>query len=425
MTLKELFNIQSDFLVSLHWGDLSPFSEVSGLSHDSRIIKPNSVYIALCGYEKDGHSFIETALKKGAKALVVQNPSSVPSSFKGAVLTVTDTRWVLESMARKYFQNPGEQMTALAVTGTNGKTSSAYLLEFLLNESRKDCGLIGTIDCHFKEKIWPTKLTTPEPVTLQKRLKDFLTRGARSFVLEVSSHALSQNRINQGFDICLFTNLSRDHLDYHKNMEEYFLTKAKLFSDKMIKKDKKTFAIINGDDPYGLRLKKLCHSRKVFLFGQKESHDFSFRIKNQSLNGTEIHLSLPGGKELEFFSPLLGEHNAYNVIASLACLYVLDVNLQDLVKKLPQFKGVPGRLESYKSPKGVYAFIDYAHSPDALEKVLIFLKFYKKQNQRLITVFGCGGERDKGKRPLMGQVAKKHSDHLVIHLRQSKNRRPF
>ncbi len=435
MTLKHLFDIQisptrASYKSStvnfkppvtkthkkweLDWRNQNPLSPVSGLYCDSRKVKPGSVYIAVSGYHLDGHQFVTEAISRKASALVVENLSTVPPSFKGAVLVVSNTRWALRALSEHFFQNPGEQMTAIAITGTNGKTSSACLLEFFMNQSNQNCGLIGTINSHFGEKIWTTKLTTPDPITLQKRLKDFLTLGAKSFIIEVSSHALSQNRINQGFEVCLFTNLSRDHLDYHKNMENYFLSKARLFSDEMIKKNKKAFAIINGDDPYGLKLKSLCHPRQVFLFGQNKDNNFIFKVRNLSLDGTEIHLSLPSGEKLTFSSPLIGEHNAYNITGSLACAYVLGLNLNELTQKLSLFKGVPGRLQLYKSPGGIYSFIDYAHTPGALNQVLSFLNKYKNPDQKLITVFGCGGDRDTGKRPLMGQVAQKYSHHLII-----------
>ena len=410
MTLKHLLNTHGP----LDWRDQNPQSLVSGLYSDSRKVKPGSVYVAVSGHNLDGHQFITEAIHRGAIAIVVENLSMAPPSFKGVVLVVLDTRWTLQILSEHFFQSPGEQMTAIAVTGTNGKTSSACLLEFFLNESHQDCGFIGTIDSHFREKVWPAKLTTPDPITLQKRLKDFLRLGAGSFVIEVSSHALSQNRISQGFEVCLFTNLSRDHLDYHKSMEDYFLNKARLFSDEMVKKNKEAFAIINGDDPYGLRLKSLCHLRQTFLFGQNKDNDFIFKIKNQSLDGTEIHLSLPSGEKFVFFSPLMGEHNAYNVVGSLACVHALGLNLNELTQKLSLFKGVPGRLQLCKSPEGILSFIDYAHTPEALNQVLSFLSQYKNTDQKLITVFGCGGDRDPGKRSLMGQMAQKHSDHLVI-----------
>ncbi len=410
MTLKHLLGIHG----SLDWRDQAPQTPVFDLYCDSRKVQPDSVYVAVCGHKLDGHRFVAEAIQRGAMALVVEDPSRIPSSFRGAVLVVLDTRWALQLLSERFFQSPGEQMTAIAVTGTNGKTSSAFLLEFFLNQSHQDCGFIGTIDSHFKEKVWPTELTTPDPITLQKRLKDFLDFGARSFVIEVSSHALSQNRIHQGFDVCLFTNLSRDHLDYHKNMEDYFLSKARLFSDRMIKKGRDTFAVINGDDPCGLRLKGFCHLRKVVLFGQNRDNDFVFKTRGRGLEGTEIHLSLPSGKRLDFFSPLIGEHNAYNVVGSLACLHVLGFNLHGLIQKLSFFQGIPGRLQMCKSPEGIYSFVDYAHTPEALNQVLGFLGSYKNPDQKLITVFGCGGDRDPGKRPLMGQVVQRHSDHLVV-----------
>ena len=410
MTFKHLLSFHGH----LDWREQNPETPVCGLYFDSREVTPDSIYVAIRGHHLDGHQFLDEAIKRGAGAVVVEDASEVPASFKGAVLLVSDTKLGLQILSQRFFENPGGRMTGIAVTGTNGKTSCAYLLEFFLNQVGRSCGLIGTVDSHFGKQVWKTKLTTPDPITLQQRLRDFFDLGAKSFVIEASSHALCQNRVRQGFDICLFTNLSRDHLDYHKNMEDYFSSKAQLFSDEMVKENKETFAVINGDDPYGLRLKSLCNIRKPFLFGRGEQNDFTFHLKSQSLDGSEITLKLPSGRRVEFFCPLIGEHNASNVVGSLACLHLLGFQVHELALKLSQFEGILGRLQLCKSSKGIYVFIDYAHTPAALCQVLDFLSSQLPSGKKLITVFGCGGDRDQGKRPLMGQTAEKYSDHLVI-----------
>lgn len=409
MTLKQLLNIHGQ----LDWRDQSRDFECSGLCFDSRKMSDGQIYVAIRGYSSDGHDFIDKVAGQAA-ALVVEDLTKVPETYRGAVLVVLDTRLSLQVLSQRLFESPGEQMMAIAVTGTNGKTSSAYIIEALINSSGGLCGVIGTIDHHLKEKIWKSELTTPDPVTLQGRLKEFLDEGADSFVIEASSHALFQNRINQGFDVCLFTNLSRDHLDYHKDMEDYFQAKALLFGANMVKQNKDCFAVINGDDPYGQKLKELSQTRENFLFGRQNQNDFVFSIVDESLEGCRFQLVTANKENFEFHSPLIGEHNVYNMVGALVALHLVGHDLNSLKPAVQNFKGVPGRLQSRKSAQGVYGFVDYAHTPDALVKAVDSLKAVKNEKGRVVTVFGCGGDRDKGKRPLMFEAAQKGSDIVVV-----------
>lgn len=410
MILKNLLNIHG----KLDWRAQSSTLDVKDLQFDSRKIKKGSVYVAIRGTSGDGHSFIESAIQNGAVALVVEDGSRVPASYRGAVIEVLDSRLSLQVLSQRLYESPGEQMTAIAVTGTNGKTSTTYILEHLINGMGGKCGVIGTINHHLGEKIWPTDLTTPDPVTLQKRLKDFLDLGADSFVIEASSHALAQNRISQGFDVAIFTNLSRDHLDYHPTMEDYFLAKAKLFDKETAKFDKDCFAIINGDDAYGKTLGEKTKKRQVFYFGENDGNDFKFTIIEQNLEGCKVQLLLPNKNEIIFQNPLIGKHNVYNVVGCLASLHALGYDLKTSGGVVASFPGVPGRLQAVKSKQNIYAFVDYAHTPDALEKVLLSLKNLMQGKGQLICVFGCGGDRDKGKRPLMAKVAQKGSDLVIV-----------
>ncbi|MEM7645622.1 MAG: UDP-N-acetylmuramoyl-L-alanyl-D-glutamate--2,6-diaminopimelate ligase [Pseudomonadota bacterium] len=409
MNFKDLLNIHG----RLDWRQLDPSSEVEGVVFDSREVAPNTVYVAIRGTLADGHDFIIQAISAGAKAIVVEQSSKIPDNFQGAVLEVLDTRLSLQVMAQNFYASPGEKMTSLAVTGTNGKTSCSYIIEYLLNSLGQNCGVIGTIDHHFGAKVWASDLTTPDPMTLQKRLSDFLKNKAKAFVIEASSHALKQARIKQPFDVCLFTNLSRDHLDYHPNMEDYFDSKALLFGESMLPENGPAFAVINGDDLYGMELEKRVVGRQVLTFGKSERNTFYFEIVSQNLDGCTFRL-IGQGLRTEFQSPLVGEHNVYNVVGCLLSLYCLGYGFDEMKKSLPDFPGIPGRLQKLRSKDGCFGVVDYAHTPDALSQVLLGLKPFVTDRHKLITVFGCGGDRDQGKRPEMAKAAIQGSDIVIV-----------
>ncbi len=410
MLLEDLLNTHG----RLDWRQQDPATVATRLCFDSRLVEPGSVYVAIRGHSQDGHQFLAKAIEAGAVALVIEDISQIPASYKGAVLEVLDTRLSLQSLSQRFYQSPGEQLLGVAVTGTNGKSSITYIVEYLLNQIGKSCGVIGTIDHHLGKKSWKTSLTTPDPVTLQKRLKDFLDLGARSFVIEASSHALSQNRLDQGFDVAIFTNLSRDHLDYHSDMEDYFLAKAKLFTAKMLKENADSIAVINGDDPYGQRLANMSEGRHVYTYGKGENCDLRFTILKSDLDFTEFNLTIGADKNFLVKSPMIGEYNVYNLVAGLATLYGLGFDVMKASESFQNFPGVPGRMQKLKSSSGVYGLVDYAHTPDALEKAILAIKPLLGSQNKLITVFGCGGDRDKGKRPLMGEIASRLSDLTIV-----------
>lgn len=411
MELKQILNIHGKIL----WREQAQDASATSITADSRAVEKGSIYVAIRGTAGDGHRFIADAIKKGAIGLVVEDIGTVPDFFKGVSVEVLDSRLALQVMSQKFYDHPGDQMTGIAVTGTNGKTSFTYILEHLLNSIDYPCGVIGTINHHYEKKVWPTSLTTPDPVTLQARLKDFLNLGARAFVIEASSHALKQNRLNQGFDICVFSNLTRDHMDYHPDEEDYFLSKAKLFGSEMLKNSGSGFAVINGDDPWGQRLSVLANNREVFLYGESESCDFRFTMKEESLDKTVFKLQFPNKLTTEVVLPLIGKHNVYNFVAAIASVYLLDLNYRRAISLFPNFSGIPGRLQLLKSKNNVSAFVDYAHTDDALRKVLSHLrKLQPPEKGRVLTVFGCGGDRDKTKRKFMGQVAYDMSDKVYV-----------
>jgi len=411
MQLKNLLNIHG----KITWRDCDPSLQASGVFFDTRELEPYGVFVAIRGNGADGHKYLSDANARGAYAIVVEDISAVPDFFRGAVVEVLDSRAALQALSQRFYGNPGDRMLSVAVTGTNGKTSFSYILEHMMNAVGVPCGVMGTIDHHVKEKTWRTSLTTPDPVTLQKRLLDFEELGAESFVIEASSHALKQERIRQGIDIAVFTNFSRDHMDYHPTEEDYFQSKARLFTKAFNKEGGKAFGLVNGEDPYGQRI-AIVGDRECFTFGESVNHDFSFEIQSETLSGCDFKVRFPKSAPWVVNSPLVGRHNVYNTVAALATVYLLGFNWQRGAQALRKFTGIPGRLQHVPNSRGIHAFVDFAHTDEALRSVLTQMKTLGKKAGagRLICVFGCGGDRDRGKRKFMGKVATELSRHVVV-----------
>ncbi len=395
-------------------------TEVSLICFDARLAIKNSVFIAIRGTQSDGHKYLSQAIENGAVALVVEDPAAVPKNFSGFVLTAPNCRQMLDILASRFYDHPSHKLFCIGVTGTNGKTSIIYLLEHILNDQKKITGVMGTVNHRVGEKIWDSEMTTPDPVTLQKRLNEFIDAGASFCAMEISSHALHQKRADSvHFNTTIFTNLTLDHLDYHKNMNDYFLAKQRLFSDLMWNSIKKPlFAVVNIDDSYGRKL-KLPEHVVGWTYGQRES-DFQFKILKMDFTETEFELITPLEK-LNIKIPLAGVHNIYNVVAAMAAALSAGVSIEQSVRSLKNFKGIPGRLQKVGSNSKKNVFVDYAHTPDALENTLKSLNKIKKEikveakpNQKIITVFGCGGDRDKSKRPLMAKIAAENSDFVFV-----------
>lgn len=408
------------------------------IAFDSRSVKPGSVYVAIRGTKIDGHEFLQKAVDAGAVALVVEDAANVPSEFRGPVNVVDDTRKALSEIAAAFYYYPSRELFTIAVTGTNGKTTTTHLVEAILNYAGKSTGVIGTIDHHLGKKVWPTELTTPDPVMFQKRLREFQEEGASAVALEASSIALTQARIeNVDYDCALFTNLSRDHLDYHSDMEDYFQAKLRLFTELLARssKDQRT-AVINGKDPYGQRivdklldqdselhrlgLKEIKTSRrlKIWRYGFDGEGDYvlSAKVISRGYEGTRFELTSPMGVQ-EFFLPMAGQHNIENAMAAIGAGLAAGVSLSDCAEALKSIAGVNGRLESVANSKGIHVFIDYAHTDDALARAISALVKVREEAQlqsRIITVFGCGGDRDSGKRPLMMKAALQYSDFVIL-----------
>lgn len=391
-------------------------AEVSGVFNDARLVVPGSVFVAIRGSKLDGHSFLGDAVAKGAAALVVEDKAKVPAGYAGFVWQTENSRETLDLLASRYYLDPGQELFCVGVTGTNGKTSVTYMTEAILNAGKIPTGVIGTVNHHLLDKVWPSEMTTPDPVFLQKRLREFRDDGAMAVAMEVSSHALDQKRVDSvPFNTVIFTNLTRDHLDYHETMDQYFEAKQRLFTDLLWKTEKSPcYAIVNTADKYGRRL-KVADPAVLWTYGSKDS-DIRYEILKMDFALTHFKVQTPMG-EGEIRLPMSGTHNVMNALAALGAGLSAGIPLEICISALDSFTGVPGRLQSVPNKQDLAVFVDYAHSPDALENVLTALtKVRENLNSpaKIWTVFGCGGDRDKGKRPLMAQMALRFSDHVVI-----------
>lgn len=410
MTLQQLFQY-----FQIHSSPDLLHSQVTGLALRSQDVNPGSVFFAIKGHAQDGHDSIPEAIERGAIAVVCSDLKKIPQEFSGPVLQLHDVRGVVSLMAARFYGFPSRNLWTIGVTGTNGKTSITYICEWLLKNDSVPTAVMGTINHHLGAHVWSTDLTTPDPISLQKRLQEFKEHGAWALAMEVSSHSLDQKRVEGvDFDVTIFSNLSRDHLDYHKTMDIYHQAKQRLFTDLLWKSQKtQVYAIVNTDDSHGRKM-KISERARLLTYGQSDC-DYRFKVIKSDWQGTLFNLKSPSG-DYEIEVPLLGLHNVYNAVAALAMMDCKKMDFNKAIDNLKKFPGIPGRLQ--KVPvKGRNIFIDYAHSPDALEKVLTLLVQNRNDlspKSRIWTVFGCGGDRDKGKRPQMAQVAEKWSDQVIV-----------
>ncbi len=381
--------------------------EVQGLAYDSRKVKPGDLFVAIRGSRDDGHRHIPEALAKGARALLLQEPPAEVSQVPWAI--VPDTREALARIACRLFGDPSREVRLGGITGTNGKTTTAYLVEAILREAGREVGVIGTVNYRYCGRELTADNTTPESYELQRLLREMRSSGVTDVVMEVSSHALEQGRVRGcHFDVGVFTNLSREHLDYHGTLEAYLEAKALLFRRFLRESCKDPWAVYNREDPRVKEVAEGIKGLKRLGYGLKEGDIRALRWRT-SLEGTEALLLTPEG-EIEVSSSLVGPHNLLNIMAAVATALALEVPLEAAAKGVAQVKRVPGRMEKVWGEPAV--FVDYAHTPDALEKALKGLRPLVRG--RLIVVFGCGGERDRGKRPLMGEVASRLADLVVV-----------
>jgi UDP-N-acetylmuramoyl-L-alanyl-D-glutamate--2,6-diaminopimelate ligase len=417
MTLGELLENQVDF--DLH-GDASVC--INSLTCDSRKVRPGSLFFALRGTTADGHLFIEKALAAGAVAVVLEDTAYAPDDV--VWVKVGDGRSFMGRMAAAFNAEPTASLPLVGITGTNGKTTTTYLIEAIMTAAGLPPAVLGTISYRFGDTVIEASHTTPESTELQGAFRQLKEAGAQAFVMEVSSHALEQKRVDGcHFDVGVFSNLTRDHLDYHGSMENYLEAKVRLFSDLLHPSQEKPRrrAAINMDDPHGVEIAERC-TCPVITFGIQGHCDVRPINLKSSVNGISATMITPIG-EFDFISRLLGQFNLSNILAAAAAGVALGLPLQAIKSGIENHSTVPGRMERVNNQCGVTCLVDYAHTGDALENVLTTLK--KIATGRIITVFGCGGDRDNGKRPIMGRIAADMSDLAIVTSDNPRTEEPF
>lgn len=404
-----------------------------GISYDSRKVHPGDTFVAIPGAKFDGYDFIPQAIQSGAKTIVAERDFSAPANIKKII--VSNARQALAELSNEYYDYPSRKLKLIGITGTNGKTTIAYLIESILKEAGYKTGLIGTVETKINGKSLESILTTPESLELQALLSQMLKEGVTHVVMEVSSHSLAQNRVfGCEFDAAIFTNLTHDHLDFHKTMGQYLDEKKKLF--KMLKPQGS--AIINVDDPHSKEIASVVETEIIF-YGVHEARHELRSAKHSGFDGIldEYHIAIDQMRvkidTQEIRTQLIGEYNVYNILAAYQCGLMFKIN-RDKIKKGIESAVVPGRLERIENNKGIHVFVDFAHSPDALEKLLKTLKPFAKKTEteaerigynnnltdrftvggRLILVFGCPGDRDREKRPMMGKIAAELADEIIV-----------
>ena len=406
MTLHELLHNLAE--VEIH-GDTS--AGIVSLTCDSRAVQPGTLFFALRGTTADGHTFIEKAAAAGAAAVVLEDKRFAPAGIPW--VAVADSRAAMGQMAAHFNGNPTAGRPLIGITGTNGKTTTTYLIEAILAEAGIPAAVLGTISYRFGTTVIEASHTTPESTELQSAFRQLAQAGAQAFVMEVSSHALEQKRVDGcHFDVGIFSNLTRDHLDYHLTMESYLQAKQRLFSELLRPSAEKPLrrAAVNMDDPYGAAIAACC-SCPVISYGMAGICDVRPVDVVSSVNGISGKMMTPKGEFL-FSSKLLGRFNLSNILAAVSAGIGLDLPLEAIKRGIENHATVPGRMERVENKRGITCLVDYAHTGDALENVLSTLK--EIATARIITVFGCGGDRDNGKRPIMGRIAAGLSDLAVV-----------
>lgn len=400
MILKELLESIDTQEIS---GDVS--CEITGIVYDSRRAVPGALFVALHGEKADGAAYIEDAIQRGAAAVISQTPCAFGGSFP--CVQVADARLALAKLATAFYGHPADRLCTVGITGTNGKTTISFMLREILKAAGRRPGLLGTVRYEIGDRVIPASRTTPESLDVQSMFAQMERAGCDSAVMEVSSHALTQHRVHGIFyDAAIFTNLTQDHLDYHGTLEEYFLAKSRLFNQV------RRFAVINGDDAWGQRL--LDEKKDMsgcISYGFKEGVSVRGLNPVTDTKGSRMRVQSPWG-DADVKLQLIGRFNLYNALAAFAAAVALGIPVETVVKALADMQCVPGRLEAVENSKGKRVFVDYAHTDDALLNVLQTLR--EITPGKLVVVFGCGGNRDKGKRPLMGKVASRLADYSII-----------
>ena len=378
---------------------------VTGIASDSRQVIPGVVFVAIKGPSDDGHKYIFDAISRGATVIVAQETVNVPADI--CLIVAPNSRHALAVMADIFYDHPSGKVKVVGVTGTNGKTTVTYLVRSILQIAGKKAGLIGTINYEMAGRVIPAPNTTPGALDMQRYLAEMASSGSEYAVMEVSSHALDQYRVDAvDFACAIFTNITPEHLDYHQTFESYLTAKAKLFRYL----PRGAVAVLNADDPHSATLAGRTEGAVVW-YGVEKPAPYSAELISMGLDGASIRLKMPSG-DADVHTSLIGIHNLYNILAAATAATSLGATLEEAAAGILALEGVPGRLERIKEARAFTAFVDYAHTDDGLKKVLAALK--PLADGRLIVVFGCGGDRDRAKRPRMGKVAQELADVVLV-----------
>jgi UDP-N-acetylmuramoyl-L-alanyl-D-glutamate--2,6-diaminopimelate ligase len=404
MLLKQLINELGPVTV-----DGPVDREIAGLTYDSRRVTSGMLFVAIPGRNADGHNYINSAIDRGAIAVICERNGFVPQ--RATKIKVPDARAALAAVAAAFYDHPSAKLKLIGVTGTNGKTTVAFLIKHILETAGIKTGLMGTVRYEIGERVIPAQRTTPESLEIQQMLAQMLRAGCKACVMEVSSHALDQKRVHGvKFDVGVFTNLTRDHLDYHRTMENYFASKKILFTA-LEHGPKRGGAVINIDDAFGRELKQEIKAEVQLTYGLTTAAIVRASSLQLSERVTRLRIEV-GERQFTCELPLIGRHNVYNALAAVGAGIVLNVELPVIERALNTAGPVPGRLELVPSNLPFAVYVDYAHTDDALRNVLTTLREITRG--RLLLTFGCGGNRDQGKRARMGQVAAELADFSII-----------
>ena len=411
-------------------------TEVSGIAYDSRKVVKDTVFVAIRGEKLDGHDFINDAVRRGAVAIIHEKREQDAPLYSDIgeplFIKVRDSRRALACISNNFFERPSEFVSVIGVTGTNGKTTTTYLLKSILEAWGRNTGLIGTITYSIGDRHYPAVRTTPEALEFQGLLREMVKAGCSHVVTEVSSHALSQCRVDYTrFGAGVFTNLTRDHLDFHGTMEEYYRAKRRLFTELLTAEGT---AVINRDDPWGRRLladlreqgKELEHGHSIITYGTEQGSDVTALDPENTLSGLSFTLGYRGAT-CRIYCPLVGVPNIYNILAAASVGLALGISFEVISEGIRNTPPVEGRIEKVEAGQDFLCIVDYAHTPDALERLIVAAREILKDRNlsgRIITLFGCGGERDRGKRPLMGEIASRLSDYLLLTSDNPRNEDP-
>jgi UDP-N-acetylmuramoyl-L-alanyl-D-glutamate--2,6-diaminopimelate ligase len=380
---------------------------IEGITYDSRKVKKNFLFIAINGYKNDGHRYIDKAIKLGAVAIVIDSNFECKNT-NIPIIRVKNSRQAMSKMSANFFNNCSSKIKIVGITGTNGKTTVTQLVDYILKYNNYASSSIGTLGFQGPNGLSSTGFTTPESVELQNMLQTLSLGGITHLTMEISSHALSLSRVDDvNVDIAVFTNLTAEHLDFYKNMEEYFNAKLKLFK----KLDSNKIAIINNDNKYSKKIKNYTKA-KILTFGFNSKSTIYPEKITMTLEGSKFVINFKKQK-IKVMTKLIGDFNISNILASILICDSLGLEINKIVNAIENFTLVPGRFESFKKNNNGTIIVDYAHTPDAFEKMLSLIKKIDKQ-KKIITLFGCGGDRDNLKRPLLGQISDKYSDKVII-----------